>query len=68
MIKIKVLQIITGNDIGGGGKHVLSLCYYSKDLFHTVLGCIGEGPLYDKAKDLGIKTTLFSSKCFWIKK
>ncbi len=50
MIKIKVLQIITGNDIGGGGKHVLSLCYYSKDLFHTVLGCIGEGPLYDKAK------------------
>ncbi len=64
MIKIKVLQIITGNDIGGGGKHVLSLCYYSKDLFHTVLGCIGEGPLYDKAKNLGIKTTLFSSKCF----
>ncbi|MBY6951629.1 glycosyltransferase family 4 protein [Clostridium botulinum] len=64
MIKIKVLQIITGNDIGGGGKHVLSLCYYSKDLFHTVLGCIGEGSLYDKAKDLGIKTTLFSSKCF----
>ncbi|MCS4521796.1 hypothetical protein JTS97_07320 [Clostridium botulinum] len=43
---------------------MFSLCYYSKDLFHTVLGCIGEGPLYDKAKDLGIKTTLFSSKCF----
>ncbi|APH16307.1 glycosyl transferases group 1 family protein [Clostridium sporogenes] len=64
MIKIKVLQIITGNDIGGGGKHVLSLCYYSKDLFHTVLGCIGEGPLHDKAKELGIETTLFSSKCF----
>ncbi|NFV23337.1 glycosyltransferase family 4 protein [Clostridium sporogenes] len=64
MIKIKVLQIITGNDIGGGGKHVLNLCHYSKDLFKTVLGCIGEGPLYDKAKELGIETTLFSSKCF----
>ncbi|EKO1912920.1 glycosyltransferase family 4 protein [Clostridium botulinum] len=64
MIKIKVLQIITGNDIGGGGKHVLNLCHYSKDLFKTVLGCIGEGPLYDKAKELGIETTLFSSKSF----
>ncbi|MBU5300317.1 glycosyltransferase family 4 protein [Clostridium sporogenes] len=64
MIKIKVLQIITGNDIGGGGKHVLNLCHYSKALFHTVLGCIGEGPLHEKAKELGIETTLFSSKCF----
>lgn len=64
MIKIKVLQIITGNDIGGGGKHVLNLCYYSKDMLHTILGCIEEGPLYDKAKELGIETTLFSSKCF----
>ncbi|EJO5349222.1 glycosyltransferase family 4 protein [Clostridium botulinum] len=64
MIKIKVLQIITGNDIGGGGKHVLNLCYYSKDMFNTVLGCIGEGPLYDKAKELGVETILFSSKCF----
>ncbi|EJE7233675.1 glycosyltransferase family 4 protein [Clostridium sporogenes] len=64
MIKIKVLQIITGNDIGGGGKHVLNLCHYSKDSFKTVLGCIGEGPLYDKAKELGIETTLFSSKSF----
>lgn len=64
MIKIKVLQIITGNDIGGGGNHVLNLCYYSKDLFNSVLGCIGEGPLYNKAKQLGIETTLFSKKCF----
>ncbi|MGO5074103.1 glycosyltransferase family 4 protein [Clostridium sporogenes] len=64
MIKIKVLQIITGNDIGGGGKHVLNLCYYSKDFFHTVLGCIGEGPLYNKARELGIETILFSNKCF----
>ncbi|APQ97184.1 glycosyltransferase family 4 protein [Clostridium botulinum] len=64
MIKIKVLQIITGNDIGGGGKHVLNLCYYSKDMFNTVLGCIEKGPLYDKARELGIETTLFSSKCF----
>lgn len=64
MIKIKALQIITGNDIGGGGKHVLNLCHYSKDLFNTVLGCIGEGALYDKAKELGIETKLFSRKCF----
>ncbi|AVQ47316.1 MULTISPECIES: glycosyltransferase family 4 protein [Clostridium] len=64
MIEIKVLQIITGNDIGGGGKHVLNLCYYSKDMFDTVLGCIGKGPLYDKARELGIKTTLFSNRCF----
>ncbi len=61
MINIKVLQIISGNDNGGGGKHVLNLCFYSKDKFETVIGCIGKGELYDKAKSMGIKAILIES-------
>lgn len=64
MIIIKVLQIISANDIGGGAAHVLNLCYHSKHLFSNVLGCIGEGTLPDKAKKMGIETVRFSSKCF----
>lgn len=64
MIIIKVLQIISANDIGGGAAHVLNLCYYSKHLFSNILGCIGEGTLPSKAKKMGIETVGFSSKCF----
>lgn len=62
MIKIKVLQIISGNDNGGGGNHVLNLTIYSKHKFHCIIGAIGGGPLYEKAKELGIDTVQFSSK------
>ena len=58
---IKVLQLISGNDNGGGGNHVLSICMYSSEKFQTVLGCIGKGPLYEKAKLNKVETVLFSS-------
>ncbi|WP_411678905.1 glycosyltransferase family 4 protein [Clostridium thailandense] len=65
MCKIKVLQIISGNDNGGGGNHVLNLAYYSKDKFHCVIGAIGVGPLYDKSKEKGIDTVQFQNKSFY---
>ncbi|WPC44839.1 glycosyltransferase family 4 protein [Clostridium sp. JS66] len=61
MIYIKVLQIISGNDNGGGGKHVLNLCVYSKGKFDTVIGCIGKGELYDNARNMGIQVILIES-------
>ena len=63
--KIKVLQIISGNDNGGGGNHVLNLAYYSKDKFHCVIGAIGTGPLYDKAKEKSIDIVQFQNKSFY---
>lgn len=59
---MKVLQIISANDIGGGGNHVLNLSFYSKNIFDCTIGAIGEGSLYDKAKSLGINTVRFQSK------
>jgi glycosyltransferase involved in cell wall biosynthesis len=73
VIDIKVLQIISGNDNGGGGKHVLNLCLYSKDKFETAIGCIGKGELYDNAKNMGIEVLLIESLrnnqvCEYVKK
>lgn len=65
MCKIKVLQIISGNDNGGGGNHVLNLAYYSKNKFHCTIGVIGMGPLYDKAKEKGIDVVQFQNKSFY---
>lgn len=62
MVTIKVLQIISGNDNGGGGNHVLNLGFYSKDKFECIIGCIGEGDLYIRGKDLGIPMVQFGSK------
>lgn len=59
---IRVLHIISGNDNGGGGGHVLNLCLYSKDMMESTIGCIGEGFLYSKAKNKEVKTVLFSIK------
>ena len=59
MFKIKVIQIISGNDNGGGGNHVLNLAYYSKDKFKCVIGAIGDGALYEKAKEMGIEVVKF---------
>lgn len=57
---LKVLQLISGNDNGGGGNHVLNLCIYSKDKFKCVLGCVGKGPLYEKAIASGVEVVLFN--------
>lgn len=62
MFNIKVLQIISGNDNGGGGNHVLNLSFYSRDKFESTIGCIGEGGLYKKGKDLGISMVQFGSR------
>ncbi|MCY6483580.1 glycosyltransferase [Clostridium aestuarii] len=58
---MKVLHIITGNDNGGGGMHVLNICKYSNN-FNNILGCIGEGYLYKKAKKERVNTILFGNK------
>ncbi|MCY6370493.1 glycosyltransferase [Clostridium ganghwense] len=58
---MRVLHIITGSDNGGGGAHVLNICKYSKK-FNNILGCIGEGYLYEKAKKQEINTVMFKNK------
>ncbi|MBC2580239.1 glycosyltransferase [Clostridium sp. DJ247] len=65
MFNIKVLQIISGNDAGGGGNHVLNLSFYSKNMFECIIGAIGEGIVIDKAKELGIETVSFTSKSIY---
>ncbi|MEY8000367.1 glycosyltransferase family 4 protein [Clostridium sp. Mt-5] len=59
MTGIKVLQIISGNDTGGGGNHVLNLSLYSKHMFDCIIGTIGGGGLYDKSRELKIDTVKF---------
>ena len=56
------MHIISGNDNGGGGTHVLNICNKYNDNFDNILGCVGEGPLYSKAKAMGIPLKLFTGK------
>lgn len=62
---MRALQIISGNDNGGGGNHVFNICKYSKGNFHAIMGCIGEGSLYDKCVKNEIKATIFCVKDFF---
>lgn len=62
MFKIKVLHVISGNDNGGGGNHVLNICTNNIKNMNCQLACIGEGKLYSKGKKLGVETTIFSPK------
>jgi len=61
---MKVLHIISGNDDGGGAKHLLNLCANSKGLMESTIGCIGPGPLLEKAGTKGVDNVLFSIKSF----
>ena len=61
-IHIKVLHIISGNDNGGGGNHVLNICNKYNKNFENIIGCVGEGPLYSKAKAIDVSSKLFSGK------
>ncbi|MGH4052949.1 MAG: glycosyltransferase [Clostridium sp.] len=61
-INIKVLHIISGNDNGGGGKHVLNICSNLNKKFENIIGCLGEGPLYLNAMDMNVNFKLFSNK------
>jgi glycosyltransferase involved in cell wall biosynthesis len=56
---IKVLQVISGNDTGGGGSHVLNLSLYSNPMFHSIIGTLGGGGLYEKSKRLNVDTIKF---------
>jgi glycosyltransferase involved in cell wall biosynthesis len=62
---MKVLHIITGNDDGGGAKHLLNLCLNSEGKMESTIGCIGMGSLYEKAKQNNIECILFSPMSFF---
>lgn len=59
---MKVLHVITGNDDGGGAKHLLNLCLNSKEKMECTIGCIGSGALHEKAIENNIECILFSPK------
>lgn len=61
-MKIKVLHIISGNDNGGGGNHVLNLCSKENKNFENIIGCLGEGALYSKVKAMNINFMPFSKE------
>lgn len=50
MIEINVLQVVSGNDNGGGGIHVLNICNKDNKYFNNSICCIGHGDFYDRAK------------------
>jgi len=56
------LHIISGNDNGGGGNHVLNICNKCNVNFENIIGCVGEGPLYSKAKTIDVSYKLFTNK------
>lgn len=58
------MHIISGNDNGGGGKHVLNICNKSNKDFENIIGCVGEGPLYSEAKVMDVSYKLFSEKLY----
>lgn len=48
------MHVISGNDNGGGGQHVLNICSINGKGFQNFLCCIGKGPLYEKSKIVNI--------------
>lgn len=58
---MKVLHIISGNDNGGGGSHVMNVCL-NGTMMEGIIGCIGGGFLYEKCRKSEIKTEVFSMK------
>ncbi|MHC1720685.1 MAG: glycosyltransferase family 4 protein [Clostridiaceae bacterium] len=62
---MKVLHIISGNDDGGGCKHLINLCTNSKEFMECTIGCIGTGPLPEKARAKGVETVLFDIRSFF---
>lgn len=55
---MKVVNIITGNDNGGGGEYVLNIC--NSNCYESELICIGNGMLNDKAIKRNIKVSVFN--------
>ncbi|MHC1682340.1 MAG: glycosyltransferase family 4 protein [Clostridiaceae bacterium] len=59
---IKALQVISGNDYGGGGVHVLNTIKSSKGVFNNNLLLVGQGPLVEKCKKENIPFQLVENK------
>lgn len=62
MFTINILQVISGNDNGGGGNHVVNICKNNIEDMKCEIACIGDGPLYDKAKEAGISAVAMGLK------
>jgi len=50
VIYINILQVISGNDNGGGANHVINICKSNISDMKSSILCIGSGPLSEKAK------------------
>lgn len=61
---MRVLHIISGNDNGGGGNHVINICLNGNETMNFTLGLIGKGPLLSKAKESKINLACFTYKSF----
>lgn len=62
---MKVLQVISGNDNGGGAQHILNLVK-DNEIFHTDLAIIGEGEFHKRLlredlKFYKVNTALFNN-------
>ncbi|WP_347707528.1 glycosyltransferase family 4 protein [Clostridium sp. cel8] len=57
---IKVLQVISGNDNGGGAKHVINICNNNVFDMKSSIATIGKGYMYDSAIKNNIETENFS--------
>lgn len=62
VIPINILQVITGNDNGGGGNHVINICLNNISEMKCSVCLIGDGMLYERAKELHIPATYYSFK------
>jgi glycosyltransferase involved in cell wall biosynthesis len=62
MINIKILHVISGNDYGGGATYVLNICKAPFDVLDNYLCCIGDGPLFEMARQNRVKAMKLSMK------
>ncbi|MGL5150772.1 MAG: glycosyltransferase family 4 protein [Clostridium sp.] len=61
-MKIKALEIISGNDNGGGGEHVLNILKGNNSSLTTSICLLGEGDLVKKCKDRKVDFKYFQNK------
>lgn len=62
MVNIKILEVISGNDNGGGGNHVINICSSDISDMKCEIACVGRGDLYEKAKKFSIPAISFTFK------
>lgn len=59
-IIINILHVISGDDNGGAGNHVINICIKENKLFNNEIAFLGSGILLEKAKDKNIKCEIFN--------